>query len=329
MSYDALQDVTPGLLRSKTGALGWWRIRHSPLRSSPAGSLLREAYHYHGVRAALHVRNLGRIVTRLRAASVEPMLVKGLAIARLYPERGLRPFADLDLCVRPDQHDAASRVLGDWIGEFSPVDLHRGFARLYAQSWDDLFARSQVVTLGGVDVRILGPEDHLRLLCLHQLKHGAQSPLWLCDVAVALEFRTPDFDWDRVLGPDRRRADWVACTIGLAHQLLEVPVDDTPVARRARHLPVWLVPSVLQQWARHCPPDYKTPGPSPTAWSLLARAPEVLRQYWPSPAAATVHLGGPFNNFPRMPIQVADAFTRLVRFYLRRLVGQHPDNNRR
>jgi hypothetical protein len=325
MSPEALDDVTLGLLRSKTGALGWWRVRQSSLRTSAAGGRLREAYQQHGFQAALHASNLTRIVTRLRGGGVEPVLVKGPSIARLYPERGLRPFGDLDLCVRPDLHRTASAILDDSVGEFSPVDLHRGFAELHARSWDDVYARSQLVTFGGIDVRVLAPEDHLHFLCVHQLRHGAHAPLWLCDVAVALESRPETFDWDLALGPDRRRADWVSCTIGLAHRLLGVSVDDTPVAARARCLPGWLVPSVLEGWGRQCPADYEAPELSPDTWGLLARAPKTLRQYWPSPVAASVHLRRPFSNFPRMPIQVVDAFARLARFSLRRLLGQRPD----
>lgn len=325
MSAEALEEVTLGLLRSKTGALGWWRVRDSSLRTSPAAGRLREAYDHHSFQAALHARTLARIVTRLRAGGVEPVLVKGPAIARLYPERGLRPFQDLDLCVRPDQHRTASAILGDRVGEFSPVDLQRGFAELHAQSWDDVYARSQLATFGGIDVRVLAAEDHLRFLCLHQLRHGVPNPLWLCDVAVALESRPQTFDWDLSLGPDRRRADWVACTIGLAHRLLGVPVDDTPVAGRARRLPGWLVPSVLEVWGGLCLADYQAPELSPDTWGLLVRAPQTIRQYWPSPVAATVHLRRPFSDFPRMPIQVVDAFARLARFCLRRLLGQRPD----
>jgi hypothetical protein len=50
------------------------------------------------------------------------------------------------------------------------------------------------VELNGAKIRILGAEDHLRLLCLHLLKHGAWRPLWLCDVAAALESRPSSFD---------------------------------------------------------------------------------------------------------------------------------------
>jgi hypothetical protein len=325
ISADALDDVTLGLLRSKTGALGWWRIRRSPLQASPAGARLREAYHHHGLQAALHARNLGRVVTRLRAGGVEPVVVKGPSIARLYPERGLRPFGDLDICVAPDQHRAAGAILDGWGGEFTPVDLHRGCAELEARSWEDVYARSQLATFGGLDVRVLSPEDHLNFLCLHQLRHGVPTPLWLCDVAVALESRPATFDWDLALGRDPRRADWVACTIGLAHRLLGARVDDTPVAERSRRLPGWLAPSVLEGWGNQCAASYEPPELSPDVLHLLKRAPKTLRQYWPNPVAATVHLKRPFSNYPRQPIQAVDAVTRLARFCVRRLLGQRPN----
>jgi len=325
MSAEALEDVALGLLRSKTGALAWWRVRHSPLRQSPAGGRLCSAYQHHGFQTALHARSLTRIVSRLRAGGVEPVLVKGPAIARLYPERGLRPFGDLDVCVRPDQYRTAASILEAWVGEFTPVDLHGGFKELNARSWDEAYARTHLVTFGGIDVRVLAAEDHLRFLCLHLLRHGVPTPLWLCDVAVAVESRPPAFDWHLVLGSDRRQADWVACTIGLAHHVLGATVDDTPVAARAGRLPGWLVPSVLEGWGRQCPVDYLAPELSPDVLSLLARASTTIRQYWPNPVAATVHLRRQFSNYPRMPIQVVDAFARLARFSLRRLRGQRPD----
>ena len=61
------------------------------------------------------------------------------------------------------------------------VDLHRGldrqrdgqaFSLLDDRRLEELYERSELVALGDVDVRILGPEDHLRLICLHMLAHG-------------------------------------------------------------------------------------------------------------------------------------------------------------
>jgi hypothetical protein len=320
-----LDEVTLALLRSKTGALAWWRVRNSSLQTSASGARLREAYHHHGLQAALHARNVVQLVTRLRAGGVEPVLVKGPVIARLYPERGLRPFSDLDFCVPPDQLDTASALLTDWVREFTPVDLHAGVAELGERSWDDVFARSQLITLSGLDVRVLAPEDHLRFLCLHQLRHGMPSPLWLCDVALGLESRPASFDWPLLLGMDRRSADWVACTLGLAHRLLGAAVDDTPIAPRARSLPEWLISSVLEGWGTQCRAGYEAPELAPDVLRLLARAPQTIRQYWPSPVAATVHLRRPFSNYPRQPIQLVDAVFRLARFSIRRLRGQRPN----
>ena len=65
------------------------------------------------------------------------MLVKGWAIARLYPEDGLRPYGVLTC---PKRFSAVKAALN---GNYQ-VDLHSGFAKLDGHTWDKLFARSQV-----------------------------------------------------------------------------------------------------------------------------------------------------------------------------------------
>jgi len=37
----------------------------------------------------------------------------------------------------------------------------------------ELFARSQLITLGQTEVRILCAEDHLRVICFHLMREGA------------------------------------------------------------------------------------------------------------------------------------------------------------
>ena len=81
------------------------------------------------------------------------------------------------------------------------------------------------------------PKIHLRYMCIHMLQHGAYRALWLCDIAVVLESLPEDFDWEYLLRGDRRPADWVASTVGLANQLLGARLDGIPVAERTRHLP--------------------------------------------------------------------------------------------
>ena len=102
LSAAELAAVTPLLLASGGAALAWRRVRVSEsLRATPAAHQLRQAYRLHTLEAALHERNIKQVFALLRAAGVEPLLVKGWAVARLYTEPGARPYGDIDLCVRP------------------------------------------------------------------------------------------------------------------------------------------------------------------------------------------------------------------------------------
>lgn len=312
LSPAELAEIAPLLLAAGAGGLGWWRVRHTELGTTPAAAPLRQAYRHYSLQAALHEREVIRAVTLLRSAGVEPLLAKGWAVARLYPETGLRPYGDNDLCVRPEQYAAARAALSE---DGCAVDLHRGlehtgFSLLDDRSLDALFDRSQLVPLGDIPARIPGPEDHLRLLCLHALGHGLVRPLWLCDVAVALENRPEQFDWDWCLGGSRRRADWVACALGLAHHLLGVRLDDTPIAERADRLPHWLLPTVLREWGRM----YRRQVPLGSYARNPLGAVKELRHRWPNPIEGTVGVGGPFNDWPRLPFQVGALIRRAVRY---------------
>ena len=192
------------------------------------------------------------------------------------------------------------------------VDLHKGLPELRRPSLDDVYERSRLVPLGDVDVRILGPEDHLRYMCTHMLRHGAYRALWLCDIAVVLESLPKDFDWDYLLRGDRRRAGWVASTVCLAHRLLGARLDGIPAAVTARHLPRWLLSSVLSQWSIQ---EHYMDSPS-MAYSFLhpAQLLRALRLRWPNPIQATVGVGGPFNELPRWPFQLWECVLRTAHF---------------
>ncbi|HKQ04230.1 MAG TPA: nucleotidyltransferase family protein [Blastocatellia bacterium] len=319
LTLEELTIIAPLLLGSGAGALGWWRVRDTHLKTAAVAGELQRAYQFHAIRAALHEQELREVVALLRAADVEPILVKGWAIGRLYPETGLRPYGDLDLCFRPEQFSKAVTILETPDCHKYHVDMHDGFAKLDGVSAGHLYAGSQLVRLGDTDVRVLSPEDHLRLLCTHLLQHGAYRPLWLCDVAVALESRAASFDWDRCLTADRRKADWVACTIGLAHRLLGVEIADMPRAARARKLPGWLLSHVLKQWQApyatrqsHLQMRYDRP----MAHHLLhpAGALAALRRRWPDPLEATFKLRGAANDLPRLPFQIGYGLLRAARF---------------
>ena len=310
LSAQELDSIARPLMRSGAGALAWWRIRESCLRATAVAEQFQQAYRLQSLQAMLHERNLKRVIPLLGSHAVKPVLVKGWAIARHYPETGLRPYTDLDLCVLPDQYALASAALKDPAAQSCNVDLHRGFDKFYDLQADDIFERSQLVKLDDLEVRVLSAEDHLRLLCMHLLRHGAVRPIWLYDIAVLLETRTDNFDWDRCLGRSRQQADWVACALGLAHQLLRADVEGTPVARRAKKLPRWLAPTVLKEWG--------TPLHSLGQIAVYLKHPvrvirgliEELPHHWPNPIEATMTLKGPFNELPRLPFQVGHVFSR-------------------
>jgi Uncharacterised nucleotidyltransferase len=333
-----LSVVAPLLYESGGAGLLWWRLRESPLATSSMGRQLHEAYRLLRLAARVHEREIEYIFSLLRSAGIEPVLVKGWAIGRFYPDLALRPYGDIDLCVRPDQLAKAERALRSLESiEGHYVDLHSGFAKLTSEKWDELFERSQLVSLKDEKIRVLSDEDHLRVLCLHLLRSGAWRPLWLCDVAVALESRAANFDWDRCLGRDRRIADWVACTIGLARQLLgaerEAGSGKREVASGKRKagsgkreaasrevsrfplppaLPRWLVPAVLRQWGR-CANPHAAAMALPALLDQFNRPRELLRELherWDQPVRATVALRGRFNNWPRWPYQLGELILR-------------------
>ena len=251
----------------------------------------------------------------LRAVGVEPILGKGWAAARLYPDPGLRPYGDVDLYVRPEQHPAARAAITAPLAG-CPIDLHSGFAELDDRSPEAIEAAAVHADADGGAVRVFGAEDHLRLLCLHALRHGLLRPLWLCDVAAALEARSPAFDWDRLLWGDPARTRWTITAIGLAHHVLGARLDGAPVAEDARRLPRWLVPAVLREWGAARPAQgarqpiadaLRHPG----AWL------QALRARWPNAVEATVGVGGSFSAWPRLPYQVAECARRSAGFAAR------------
>jgi hypothetical protein len=317
---DELAAVVPLLLSSGAGALGWWKVRESALREESGAQALQHAYRYSALGAALQDRVIIRVVQLLRQAGIEPILVKGWAVSRLYPQPGLRPYGDIDLAVPPAQYALAQQVLEEAeLGE-PWVDLHSGFAKLDNTPFHTLYARSELITLGDYSVRVLTSEDHLRILCLHLLRHGAWRPLWLCDVAALTEARPADFDWDRCLGTGNR-AEAVICTIRLAHKLLGLAIDDLPLRVRTRPLPAWLVAAVRTQWEAPYPgnqPPASYGAPLATYLRRPAGLPNALRQRWPDPIASTFFLSAPYNDLPRLPFQFGYSLHRAARFLARR-----------
>jgi hypothetical protein len=317
-SAEELETVAPLLLKSGAAALIWRRVRHSGQQATPAVKEFHQAYRLNTLHAALYQQTLEQVVTRLREAGIEPLPVKGWCAARAYPEEALRPCADIDLCVRPEQFAAAADMLKDLRGGRHVVDLHRGFEKFGGGRFDAIYERAQSVKLAETDIRIPRAEDHLRVLAIHMLREGAWRPLWLCDIGAAVESRPDNFDWNLCLGHNRCWSNWILCALRLAHQLLSADISDTPAAEKHKPLPQWIISAILKEW--------ESLQPSMTQRHLAPMGiyrwyPSGIfngfRQRWPNPIEATVVVGGSFNRWPRLPFQAGAYLTRGAKFAVR------------
>jgi hypothetical protein len=316
-----LESVAGLLAAGGTGGLAWHRLREMAVRTAPAARELRQHYRLQTLQAVDRESSIRELLPRLRDAGVEPILIKGWSSARLYPEPGLRPCCDVDLCVPAPQIRAASDALSA-----APlpcaVDLHADVPDLVDRPWQEVFRRSRLVALDDIPVRILGPEDELRLLCLHLARHGIARPLWLCDVAACLESLPAEFDWDYWLWGSKHLTDWAVCVFGLACRLLDARLGrQVPTVLRDPRVPGWVERAVLWCWGA---------GPSRPARQYLCQPVEMVRQlryhgispkHGSAPVKAALHLGvGPNRRLPLLLVQVAAFARRKVPHVLKRLV---------
>lgn len=301
------------LLPTGGGALLWWAIRGTPLATAPAEEELHGAYRSYAVRSALHEREVEAVARRLTRDRIPAVFGKGWMLSRQYPDPGIRPCGDVDVYVRRADHEAARRALAD---APCPVDLHDGFAELDDLEPATLLERSMPVSAGAAEARTFGAEDHLRLVALHMLRHGALRPLSLVDVALLAEAggsRPGGFDVGRLMAGDPRRAAWVAAALDLAQRLLGARLDGLPAGCPPERLPYWLVPTLLREWG-----SGRVPHGRRQPMSQQLRRPRgllrALRERWPNAIEATYAVGGGLDDAPRLALKLRFGLGRSVRF---------------
>ena len=173
----------------------------------------------------LRLRQTTQAVGALRSAGIEPILLKGHALAALlYDDPIVRPSTDIDLLVRRNEIDAACAALERLGGQLpSPetiavqvetsydlpvllpsaggkaglLELHWDLAPrgLFALDLDAWRARSVEFRLEGLAMTRFSPEDMLLHLALHMRKHRYVGLRWLCDVAELVRRFETSLDW--------------------------------------------------------------------------------------------------------------------------------------
>jgi hypothetical protein len=318
-SEEDLDRALPRLRGSGAGSLTWWRIRKSPLSSTKSALELNQIYKYNSIISAVREIEIADAFTKFREHGIEPLLIKGWSAARPYPEPGLRPYGDIDLVVRSADFEKAENVRQSFGDKKFNIDLdHSEITTLDYREVDDFFDRSTLVPLNGTTIRVLSPEDHLRVIAIHTLKHGVWRPLWLCDIAAAVENRSPDFDWEYCLGSADRQRQWILSAIRIANELLDASIKDTPV-KSTQKLPWWLKPTILKDWAEPYSAKQEYNRHHAPMSSYLRKPAGMIRDLknrWPNPIAATIDLGGQLNGLPRLPFQLGNCLLRTARFII-------------
>jgi hypothetical protein len=121
---------------------------------------------------------------------------------RLYGDAALRPYADLDLLVRPIDVAPAEALLRElgfvptgrrddyerpWCRNGVLVELHHNVENPLAFDLEieSAWSRAQVAQFHGVSARLLAPSDELLFLCLHGARHRFERLSHVLDLAFA------------------------------------------------------------------------------------------------------------------------------------------------
>lgn len=308
LSPNELTRIAPQLLALRVGALGWWTLRHSPLQDHPAMPALRDAFRHTRVHHALMERELADGVRALAGAGIDPLLGKGWLAARCYADPGLRPFSDIDLSLPAEQCATGTEVLKGASLRYRDYDLQPGFHSFIDRSHAELEVRAEQVLINGVPVRVLGPEDHIRLLCYHLLSDGVPTPLALVDVAACLESLPDTFDWKYCLSGRARRTEYVRLALSLAARLTGASVDRVPEPLRPPPPPEWVETAVLGVWQRGAahPEGIGRLSEHLVHGTLLTG----LRLRWPSALQVAVRYEAKIGDRPRAYWQIRDWIDR-------------------
>ena len=309
--------ASPQLLGSGAAALAWWRLSASPPldRAVEADGLAKTA-RLLALADSLRTENLGHLAALMREEGITPLLFKGWAIAQYYVETYLRPCGDFDVLVQRADFDKAAALLTRRavliMGPGGPfvlhnpavkmdytVDLHGDLSPLYHTDVNELFRRAQPAPSPAESMLVPCAEDHLRIVILHLLKHGAWRPIWLCDVAALVEKITDTFGWETCLTRDRVTAGWIKATIVTTHRVLECRIDHLPKAVRCYPAPAWIEQTIRKLWNEPYPARFIMHR------SELRRAPVAyLRKVWGNPIWAAFTQGAAVTKTPRIRYQL-------------------------
>ncbi len=244
----------------RVSSLLWQRLTiHglTPLIPDAMRQALQEQYYEFTVGNLRLYHEVGAVLSRLRDQKIRVIVLKGAHLgAVIYANKALRQMNDVDLLFAQADVPAVAELLGAM--GYQPdeaVVLERHFAaehhlprfahaaheatfevhwqityphKAYPIVMADLWARAQPVTIAGVEVLALCPEDLLLHICEHATYHHLfeQGSRFLCDIDAIVRRYEAVLDWAAL---QSRAHQWgwrkgFQLALTLAQQLLATPI---------------------------------------------------------------------------------------------------------
>ncbi len=214
--------------------------------------------------AQRHMSLLASLLGALRESGVEALVVKGLALAALYPAPELRPAGDIDLLVSEQDWPVVARTfdqlglplrpmvvmapglspgqivhMASYVAQVAyespcgtPVEVHfRLFNIGVPLRCEDIWERVRSEHIGELVVPTMSREDAVVYHAMHANKHQFSRLIWFVDFRLMLSIGADGLDWDRIV----RRADDLRVSRSLAYMVeltqdLFGTIDNVPIA---------------------------------------------------------------------------------------------------
>ena len=207
----------------------YWNLKNFGPETVPAERLayLQARFRVNATRNLVLTNELLRLLKLFGDADITALPYKGPVLAAaVYGDVALRQFTDLDILVRGQDSPKCRELMRaqgyrqeghpEYAEEFVSADgsvgveIHSqltGFAfawqgttdyHAFPMDYESLQDRFDSVSLAGVPVSNLSPEDSLLFLCVHGSKHLWERIGWICDVAQLMQAQ-PNLDWNRVM----------------------------------------------------------------------------------------------------------------------------------
>jgi Uncharacterised nucleotidyltransferase len=228
---------------------------------------LKGIYRYAWSRNQLMLGATAGVLAAFRAAGIETLILKGVALSALhYRDRGARPMDDIDVLV-PWRHAASAMRLLEGCGwapcVAGPAAVHIAYRHALGfrtpkggeldLHWNVLleschpgaaasFWRAAVpLEVAGISTKALCPADQLLHVCVHGTRWSSPPPIrWIADAMMVLHSAGDTLDWNRLVEEAARRRLGVTAERALAYLVarLEAPVP-VDVLARLRAMPRW------------------------------------------------------------------------------------------